>query len=95
MVAPDHDRAAHLAGSDELVEARPSQVALAVAEPADPRRQPLEAHTLLGELDPAPDVVLIAEQVEDRGIGDRDIGRVAGQRDPWNGPLPSQNSGRM
>ena len=61
---------------------RPAQVALAVAEPADPRRQPLERDALGRQLDPAPDVLLVAEQLEDRAVGRGDVGRVARQRDP-------------
>src|SRR3954464_5091050 len=49
---PPRPRRAH------RVERPPGGVALAVAEPADPRRQPLERDALLGELDPAPDVLL-------------------------------------
>ena len=66
VVAADHDRRLDLAGRDELVEAQAGEVALAVAEPADPRRQPLERDALARQLDPAPDVLLVAEQVEDR-----------------------------
>ena len=69
-------------GGHHLVEAQPRQVALPVAEPADPRRQPLEAHALGGQLDPAADVVLLAEQLEDRAVGRVDVGGVAGQRHP-------------
>ena len=72
---------------DHLVEAQPGQVALAVAEPADPRRQTLELHALGGQPDPARDVLLVAEQVEDRLVGGVDVGRVARQRHPAERPL--------
>ena len=62
-------------------------MALAVAEPADPRRQALERDPLARQLDPAPDVRLVAEQVEDRAVGRGDVGRVARQRDPAERPL--------
>src|ERR687893_750200 len=49
---------------------------VAVAEPADAGREALEGDPLAGELDPAPDVVLVAEQVEHRPVGRGDVGRV-------------------
>jgi hypothetical protein len=57
-------------------------VALAMAQPADARRQSLEVHALAGQADPARDVLLVAEQLEDGVVGARDIGWVAGQGDP-------------
>ena len=38
MVAADHQRCGDLARSDELVEAQPGTMAIAVADPADARR---------------------------------------------------------
>ena len=82
VVAADHDRRAQLAAGHHLVEAQPGEVALAVAQPADPRRQPLEVHALARQRDPARDVLLVAEEVEDRVVGGVDVGRVARQRHP-------------
>ena len=46
VVAPDHHRRLDLAAADELVDRQPRLGAGAVAEPADPRRQPLERDPL-------------------------------------------------
>ena len=40
-----------------------------------------------GELDPAADVLLVAEQLEDRLVRRVDVGRIARQRDPPERPL--------
>ena len=82
MVPPDHDRRRHLARPDELVERQPGPRPLAVAEPADPRRQSLERDALLGERDPACERRVAGEQLEDRAIGPQDVVRVAGERGP-------------
>src|SRR5437868_2155360 len=42
VIAADDDRRLHLAGAHELVEREPDLRAVAVAEPADARRQALE-----------------------------------------------------
>ena len=54
---------------DQLVEGEAGPRALAVAEPADPRRQPLERDPRLGHLDPAPQARVLREQR--RGRRDR------------------------
>ena len=77
VVAPDHDRGLDLAGGDHLVEAQPGEMALAVAEPADPRRQALEVHPLGRQLDPAA-----------RCAPGRRTGR--GSRDRWRGCRPDR-----
>jgi hypothetical protein len=73
---------AQLAAGHHLVEAQAGAVALAVAQPADARRQPLELHVLARQGDPARDVLLVAEELEDRVVGGMDVGRVARQRHP-------------
>ena len=88
--------AADLAGPDELVEGQPGPRPLAVAEPADPGRQALERHALLGHRDPAPQAGVVGEELED-GLG-RSARMSAGSPDSAtqrNGPRPSQNCGRM
>ncbi len=96
VVAPDHDRRADLAGRDHRVEAQPQPVALAVAEPADSRREPLERDVLAGRRDPS------ARAPRRRGTHrarrgrsqrcrpDRPTARPSG-----TAPCPRQNSGRM
>ncbi len=57
-------------------------MALAGAEPADPRREALELHSLPGEAEPAVQAVVVRKELEHRGVGARDVLRVAAQRDP-------------
>ena len=71
-----------LAGPDQLVEREAGPRPLAVAEPADPRRQALERDARLGHLDPAAQPGVVGEELEDRPVGPQDVGRVAGQRGP-------------
>jgi len=49
--------------------ARTGPVAFAVAEPADPCRQALEGHAVLGLLDPASQRFILREEIGDRLIG--------------------------
>ena len=53
VIAADHDGRLDLAGPDELVDREPGAGAIAVAEPADPRRQALEGDALGRQLEPA------------------------------------------
>ena len=87
VVAPDHDRRLQLARGDHLVEAQPGEVALAVAEPANPRRQALELHLLAGQpiqramCSWSPNSSRIASSVRVDVLG------IAGQRHPAERPL--------
>ena len=67
---------------------------LAVAEPADPRRQALEGDPLLGHGDPAAQRLIVGEEPGRPAVRRMSSGSPdrATQR---KGPLPSQKSGRM
>src|SRR5204862_6267496 len=64
------------------VEAQPQTGRLAVAEPADARRQSLEGHVLLGQRKPAMEPRVRWELFERGAIGGEDVGRIARQRGP-------------
>ena len=96
VIAAEHDRRLHLAALHQLVEAQAGQVPLAVAEPADPRRQALEVRPSRwpsGSTGPAASFCgnrsRMAASVAAMSAGSPDS---AAHR---NGPLPSQNSGLM
>ena len=55
--------AGQLARCDQLVDREPGLRAVAVAEPADPRRQPLERDALRGQLEPALQERVVGEQL--------------------------------
>src|SRR5882672_6689274 len=82
MVAPDHDRGLEHAVAHHAVEAQAEPMPLAVAEPADARREALEAHVLLRERDPALEPGVVRELLERRPIGGEDVLRVARERRP-------------
>ncbi len=52
VIAPDDDRGGHRARPNELVDRKPRDCAVAVTEPADPRRQALEGDAPGSELEP-------------------------------------------
>jgi hypothetical protein len=95
VVAADHDRRGELTRRDHLVEAQPGHVALAVAEPADARRQALEeTRSCARAIQRAmcswsPNKSRMAASVRAMSSGSPES---ATHR---NGPLPSQNKGRM
>jgi hypothetical protein len=86
VVPPDDDRRLHGARPDELVERESGFRALAVPEPADPGRQPLERHLLLGHPEPAVERGLVGEELDERLVRPEDVRRVARQRDPPERP---------
>jgi len=69
VIAADHDRGRERAVAHHLIEAQPEPMPLAVAQPADPRRQTLEAHVLLRQRDPAVQPPVFRKFGERRGVG--------------------------
>ena len=87
VIAADDDRRRHAALADQLVEPQPEARALAVAEPADARRQSLERDPLLRQPDPSAQRRVAGEHLE-RGLRRcRDVLRIARQRRPAERPL--------
>ena len=64
------------------LKAKPGLVPLAVAEPADPGRQPLEADLVASAPQPLLQPVIVAEEIHHRLVGDLDVARVTRQRHP-------------
>ena len=60
----------------------PGRSPLAVAEPADPRRQPLEVHRLAGHPDPPGERLVVRELLQHGLVGRGDVLRVTRQRGP-------------
>ena len=82
VVPPDDDRGAHFALADQVVEQEAGTVALAIAEPADTCRKPLESDALAGERQPAPQRGVAGEEAEQGFIGRPDVFRVARESGP-------------
>ena len=93
MVATDHDRRADIAVRHELVEPFAGAVAFSVAEPADPRGEPLERHPLLGHPQPPLEAFVLWEELAHRPVGREDVGGVARERRPAERPLPFAEEG--
>ena len=75
---------------------QPGLVALAVAEPADAGGQALEGDALAGRARASGSMrFVVGEQLQDGLVGAVDVLGVAGEGDPAERALPSQNSGRM
>ena len=86
VVAPDHDRRLDAAGPDEVVDRKPRPRTVAVAEPADPRGQPLERDPLRRQLEPPLQQLVAGEEPPQRLVDHRDVGRVPGQHCPAKRP---------
>src|SRR5690625_5075477 len=93
MVSTDREGCAHLTARYEIVERDPEPRPLALAEPADPGREPLEGNPLLRHRDPAPEVLILGEEFEDEFIGPVDILRITREGDPPEGALTLRKEG--
>ena len=82
VVATDHDRRRDHARPYELVDREAGLGPVAVAEPADPRRQPLKGDTLGSELEPALEQRVVGEEPPELLVDRRDIGWVAREDGP-------------
>ena len=96
VVAADHDRRLDVALPDELVDREPGARAVAVAEPADPRGQPLEGDALGRELEPALEGGVVREQLAAARRRSRRCRPDRPRAPPsGTGPMPRQKSGRI
>ena len=93
MVAPDDDRRADRPLLHETVDDRPEPGPLAVAEPADARRQPLELDLLPGLADPAGQGFVLRELPDDGLVGGVDVPRPSRKRRPAERPLALTEEG--
>src|SRR5205814_3452536 len=86
VVAPDHDRRLDATAADELVDSQAGRGPAAVAEPADPSRQPLERDPLGSQRQPALEGAVLREQFPQRLVDGRDVVRLTRQRGPAERP---------
>ena len=95
MIAADDDRRFQLAAAHHFVERKAEFVPLAVAEPADARRKPLERDALARHLDPAAQMIILREHANTSSSVLRMSSGSPESAAQRNGPLPSQNNGRI
>ena len=82
MIAADHHRGRDAAAADELVDREARFGAVAVAQPADARRQALERDLVGCHLEPPLQERVVGEQALQLAIDRRDVGGVAGKHRP-------------
>src|SRR5260370_16702278 len=82
MIAAHHHGGLDFAFRHQVVERQAKLVALAVAQPANSRRQTLELDALLRQLDPASQMLLLREHLQHQSICPRNIGSLSGKRRP-------------
>ncbi len=71
-----------LAAPHQFVEGQPRLVALAIAQPADARGQPLEVDALARHAHPAGEGLVLREEAQDLLVGAVDVFGIAGERHP-------------
>ena len=86
MVSSDDDGRTHAAGPHELVDRKPGASPVAVAEPADPGREPLERHPSGSQLEPPLEHRIVREGRPHRVVDRGDVRLVSGQRRPAERP---------
>src|SRR5437016_3582678 len=87
MVPANDDGRLQLAAADHVVELQAHLDALAVAEPADARRQALELYLLARQANPARQRFVAGKGGEHGLIGAIDVLRIAGESGPAEWPL--------
>src|SRR5262245_50754613 len=87
MIAADDDRGFQFSRTDQRVHGKAELRAFSVTRPADPGRQPLEAHAFSSEPNPAQEIVFAGEHFTDETVGAVNVRGISGQRNPAKWPL--------
>src|SRR5438067_9458549 len=87
VVASDDDGRLDLPRLHQLVERQSRARALAVAEPSDARRKPLELHVLRRHGHPQFQMRIAGKQIEYRLVRNGDVGRISRERGPAERPF--------
>src|SRR4030095_12444524 len=82
MSTSDHDWCTDLARGNQVVEGQACLVSLPIAEPADARRQALEADLVASATQPLLQPRIVMEQIHHSAVGDLDVVWVARQGHP-------------
>src|SRR5580704_10651850 len=88
MIATHDNRRLYFSPRDQFIQREAEFVALAVTQPANPRRQSLKLHTFLRQLDPARQMFIVRKHFEDKLVRPRDVRSFAGKRCPAKRPFP-------
>ena len=82
MIPAHHHGRLDFAFRHQVVERQAKFVALAVAQPANSRRQTLKFDAFLRQLDPASQMFVLREHLQHQSIRPRNIGSLSGKRRP-------------
>src|ERR1051326_158738 len=82
MITANDNRCRDFTGLYQMVDTLSKLSALAVTEPADSCRQTLETNFVTRKTNPAVEDLVLREQLEYHPVGDFDITRISGERDP-------------
>src|SRR5438552_2249065 len=82
MIAADDDGRFDLATLNQIIHGDAKLSAIAIAQPANARRQTLEMDSLLCQFQPARKSLVLWKKFERKLISPRDVGWIAAQRDP-------------
>ena len=86
MIAADDDRRLQFAARHHFIERQAQPVAIAKADPADPRRQPLELDPRPGHVEPVVKMLVVGHQFLDLGVGAEDVFGIPRERRPPERP---------
>ena len=76
MIATDDDRRLQFAARHHFIERQAQPVAIAKADPADPRRQALELDPRSGHVEPIMKMLVVRHQLLDLGVGVENVFRI-------------------
>ena len=82
MVAANHDGGDQFAGAHQPVDRQSELGALAVAQPADARRQSLKLNALACQREPSRQRLVVREHLGGQPVGAVDVRGIAGERHP-------------
>src|SRR5947209_10864786 len=85
MVAANHHRSFDLPLPDQIIDGQAKLGTLAIAQPADARRESLKFNALAGEVNPAVKDAVLGEKFQHQIIGYGNVSGIAGKRCPAEG----------
>src|SRR5258708_11114872 len=86
MIAPHHNGSFQLPLLHQIIDRQTELCALAVAQPADSRRQTLKLDPLAREINPATQNLILRKEFEYQVVGDVNVRRLTRERHPAKRP---------
>src|SRR5689334_12939716 len=94
MIATDHDWRFDLAFLHQVVHGQPKLRTLAITQPADARRKPLELDALARQFNPAAQDAVFGKHLQNKIVGHSNVSGVATERHPaeWAAAFTKQRT---